>query len=511
MVYDRNNKTSRACAALILASVGIGSIGGCGPAALTAAADQSVYSGEEVRLAVASIAGIDGTLFWEQVSGPEVVLENAQTSEAVFVAPDVDETTTLEFRITVFSTIGTYQLPLGFNSLSVDGELTIPFSDTLVVTVTPSPLPEVDAGLNFSVNSGETVTLSGEGSTELEEAELEFEWTQRDGIDVTIEDADTATATWVAPDVTEPTVFLFALTVLDGRNSATDLVAVTVEPAKPTAIAGADQVVTETVEVTLDASASTDTRGGLLNYLWEQIDGTSVNITGTTAPRAFFTAPTVGEAAVLRFQITVTNEFGGVDTDDVFVTVVPHGSPTALITGDTTVYEGVEITLSGSSSVDPAGGGLSYEWSVVSTGLSLTLTNSQAEIITFTAPTVTEDSVLTLSLRVEADDGTSGTTGHDVTVQPYPDPITEAGKDASVNEGTTVTLDGSASKDPVGGKITYKWTLPGGISVSDSTTAKPVFTAPTVSKNTVYTFTLRVTNEQGDTTSDTVDITVLNL
>jgi Calx-beta domain/K319L-like, PKD domain len=97
-------------------------------------------------------------------------------------------------------------------------------------------------------------------------------------------------------------------------------------------------------------------------------------------------------------------------------------------------------------------------------------------------------------------------------VTPVDDPPTAAaGPDQTVDEGTLVTLDGSASSDPEGEALTFNWTAPAGITLSDPTSATPTFTAPDVVANTPFTFTLEVC-DQADPTSlcdtDTVVITV---
>jgi len=90
-------------------------------------------------------------------------------------------------------------------------------------------------------------------------------------------------------------------------------------------------------------------------------------------------------------------------------------------------------------------------------------------------------------------------------------PIADAGPDQTVEEGSTVTLDGSGSSDPDEDSLTYNWTAPDGITLSDPTAISPTFDAPEVDSNTDYEFVLTVNDGELDSEPDTTLITVLNI
>ena len=90
-------------------------------------------------------------------------------------------------------------------------------------------------------------------------------------------------------------------------------------------------------------------------------------------------------------------------------------------------------------------------------------------------------------------------------------PNANAGSDQTVNEGETVTLDGSLSSDADGNTLTYKWTAPSEISLNSTSIVKPSFVAPTVSEDKKYSFTLVVNDGSVDSKPDTVIITVNNV
>jgi hypothetical protein len=81
--------------------------------------------------------------------------------------------------------------------------------------------------------------------------------------------------------------------------------------------------------------------------------------------------------------------------------------------------------------------------------------------------------------------------------------IAAAGGDQTVNQGATVTLDGSGSS---GNIDSYQWIPPAGITLSGANTAKATFIAPATAG--ALTFTLKITGPGGTTDSEDVVVTV---
>ena len=173
------------------------------------------------------------------------------------------------------------------------------------------------------------------------------------------------------------------------------------------------------------------------------------------------------------------------------------------------VYAGQTVTLDASSSTDPDGYPLFFEW-ISPDGI--VLDNYFVPNPSFTAPAVSEETSLTFRLVVTDNLGLSDADEVIITVSAGENnrPVGFAGQDITVNEGTTVQLDGRGSYDPDGDEISFKWIAPGGITLDASNSPVPRFTAPMVDADTPLEFMLIVNDGLLDSEPDVVVVTVRN-
>jgi hypothetical protein len=296
--------------------------------------------------------------------------------------------------------------------------------------------------------------------------------------------------------------------VSDGALSEVDITTSTA------ANAGPDQTVTVGSLVTLDGSSSSNSPNTVASYSWTQETGPQVALSDPAAVRPTFTAPSVaGGGASLVFILTVTDVLDIATTDSCIVTVTQGNLPPVVDAGlDQTVSEGASVTLDGSSSSDPDDGIASYLWEQTG-GVPVTLSLADTALATFTAPNVgVGGASLTFQLTVTDQGGlvSRDTCIVNVTFVNEP-PQAVAGPDLAVEEGKTVTLDGSLSQDPDDGIVSYLWEQIGGTpaTLSDARAVQPTFVAPIVeAAGTVLTFRLTVEDAGTLRSSDELLVTV---
>ena len=200
-------------------------------------------------------------------------------------------------------------------------------------------------------------------------------------------------------------------------------------------------------------------------------------------------------------NITVMSSKNGTVTVPVTVTGGASGQVPIIVSPgtDQNVNAGALVTLLGDSSGDP---NALYAWTQVS-GTPVTLTAVDPKTATFTAPNTTE--TLEFLLTVTSSDGRIVTGTMKVIVSAEV-PIANAGPDqATVVQGSLITLDGSAST----GTSSYSWKQTAGPTVQLNLTnpAKPTFTFP--KQPNPITFELTATGVGGATSTDSVTISTV--
>lgn len=188
--------------------------------------------------------------------------------------------------------------------------------------------------------------------------------------------------------------------------------------------------------------------------------------------------------------------------------------PVADAGSDQAVNEFSSVTLDGSASKDPEGKPLSFQWSQLS-GSPVDLNVADPSRPFFSSPAVPRGGE-TLTFQLTVNDGVLSSAPAIVNVN-IKDvnhaPVADAGIDSTVGENSEVQLDGASSYDPDGDQLTYNWLQLEGqnVGISDSSSAKPIFTAPLVGIDGA-TLKFELTVSDGiDSVIDTVDIFVENV
>ena len=184
--------------------------------------------------------------------------------------------------------------------------------------------------------------------------------------------------------------------------------------------------------------------------------------------------------------------------------------PTAKTGSDQMADSGSTVTLSGLESSDPDDGIASYLWE--QTGGPVVNISDPTEIQPdFVAPDAfSQDVSLTFQLTVEDFGGLRATDTCVVNISwTNTPPVADAGPDQTVDEGVTVTLDGSNSSDPDDGIAFVQWKQLSGIPVgfSNPSAMKPTFVVPDgIAEGESLTFQLTVTDIGGLASQDTCTV-----
>ncbi len=206
-------------------------------------------------------------------------------------------------------------------------------------------------------------------------------------------------------------------------------------------------------EITFDASATKDDSPGNLSYAWDFGDGTSGE--GKRVNKIF------EKGGTYKVRLTVNDNAGtacSIETIQKMISI--NSSPIADAGEDMDLClpagQEYKITFDGSRSKDPDGDKLEYNWDFGDGVMG------NAEKVTHVYK---KGGSYTVVLSVNDGSESPCSSASDVIkVKLNKQPIAVAGENITVCVGTEIALDGSASKDPDGDALSYKWSFGDGMS-----------------------------------------------
>lgn len=319
------------------------------PPLANAGPDKTVYIGDTVSLDGSGSSDADGdvlSFMWSLETLPAGSLSVLDDPHAV----------NPKFVVDVF---GTY-----IAELKVSDGLEESAPDSVRID-TDNSKPVADAGASRTLFVGDTATLDGSGSSDVDGDPLTWHWslsTRPEFSTAAISDSNAINPSF---QIDLPGTYVAQLIVNDGTvDSLPDTVVITTLNSLPVAKAGSDQSLYIGDWVQLDGSKSSDADLDSLNYFWSLTsipNGSSAQLTDAygVAPKFLIDLP--GNYVA---QLIVND--GSADSAPDTVTVSTLNSrPVACIAANDTGYVGEQVLLDGGCSSDADADPLSYFWSLL--------------------------------------------------------------------------------------------------------------------------------------------------
>ena len=462
----------------------------------------TAHAGPDQTAAVGAIVTLDG-------SASQDVDGDSLTYHWSFTSLPPGSTATLSNPLAVSPTFtidrpGSYGVQLIVN----DGTLSSD-PDGVVVSTVNSP-PVANAGTDRTALVGQTITLDGSASSDVDGDALTFRWSLTSvpaGSAATLSDINAVMPSFV---VDRPGAYVAQLIVNDGSaDSAPDVVTVNTANSKPTANAGPDQTAPVGTLITLNGGGSADVDGDALTFRWSftaRPAGSAAALSDPFAVNPTFTIDRPGSYAV---QLIVNDGTVDSDADTVSISTV-NSPPVANAGADQSVFVGQTVTLNGGSSSDVDGDALTYHWALTSVPAGSAAALSDAAAV---APTFVVDRPGTYIAQLVVNDGVADSTPDTVTISTLNSaPVANAGPDQSAPVGATVVLDGSGSTDADFDALTFHWAFTTRPAGSAAALSDPLATSPsfTIDRAGTYVVQLIVHDGSVESAADSVTISTLN-
>jgi len=301
---------------------------------------------------------------------------------------------------------------------------------TVTIAVSEAATPgnaKPNAEFTSTPNVGETpftVSFDASGSSDSDGYITSYQWTFGDG-----ESGSGASTSHTYDDSGTHEVWLMVADNNGATDTATTTIQATASNVPPVASFSASPTSGEApLEVSFNASASHDSDGSIVSYVWVFEDGE--NGSGATVTHTYSAAGTYSA------QLTVTDDDGVTDSTSrsIQVSPVPNIPPTASFTASPSSGDApLTVEFDASASSDPDGTVISYEW-----------TFGDGEHVSGVTAThvYTNPGSYTAVLTVTDDDGSSDFESHSIVVSfsvdivNFPDPGLEAAIRSAIGKPT---------------------------------------------------------------------------
>jgi alpha-tubulin suppressor-like RCC1 family protein len=435
---------------------------------------------------------------WTQVSGPSTSLITLPSGPVANVSNLVSGTYVFQLKVTDNNwRTATSQVTVVVNASGTN--------------IPPVAKPNANITITLPTNS---VTLDGTASSDPDGTIASYAWQQSTG-------PNSATIATPAGSTTNVTglvagTYTFSLTVTDNQGATnTAPVTVTVNPAvvqtPPTVSAGSGQTITLPVSTVTLTGTATGTNGATISSTsWSQVSGP-----GTATIVSVGNLVTIVNALVqgtYSFRFSATDNNGQTASSTVTVTVnatAPAPPPTVGAgSAQTITLPANSVTLTGTATGN--GGATISSTSWTQTGGPSSASIGAAGSLSTSASNLVQGSY-TFTLTATDSKGQTASANVTITVNPAAavPPTASAGSAQTVTLPTnSTTLTGTATGNGGATISTTSWTQTGGPSTA--TIGTPAALSTTVSNLVAgtYTFLLSATDNNGQTASSTVTVTV---
>ena len=339
-----------------------------------------------------------------------------------------------------------------------------------------APIVNVDVSSSVIV-ANQTFTITAQASDNDGQISS-YQWQQLSGPEFTFT-ANGNVLTVTAPNVQSDTDFSFSVVVTDNDGATTEQVfsgTVTVQNTPPTVnITGPSSALANT-QVNLIANAQ-DIDGTISSIVWEQSSGPSVEFSQTEAELSF-TAPNVSNNETLGFSVTVIDNAGGTAQSSTTVIITQlNSAPSVTLAGPDEAMQNESVTITATTQ-DSDGTISELSWQQTN-GPVVEFTQAESSI-TFTAPTVAQNTNITFLATVKDNDDATNSAQITVIVMPPNNP--PVADDATVEVQYNLSAEFNLTvSDPDGDtvQIIFPDDLEGAqVSIIDAQTLRFSYTPP---------------------------------